>query len=106
MVYVLLLLAVAAEVVGTSMLVKTDGFTRLSWTAATLGSYAVAFLLLAQVVKELPVGVTYAIWSGLGTCAIALIGVVVLNQAMSTTTALGVALIVAGVVVVNLSVAH
>ena len=106
MVYLLLFLAVAAEVVGTSMLVKTDGFTRLSWTIGTLGAYAVAFLLLAQVVRQLPVGVTYAIWSGLGTCAIALIGVVVLKQTMSLPTAVGVGLIVVGVVVVNLSVAH
>jgi len=106
MVYVLLALAVAAEVVGTSMLVKTQGFTRLSWTVATLGAYAVAFLLLAQVVRELPVGVTYAIWSGLGTCAIALIGVLVLKQTMSAPTAVGIGLIVAGVVVVNLSTTH
>lgn len=61
MAYVLLVVAVAAEVAGTSLLKATEGFTRLWPTAGCLGAYAVAFFLLAQVVGRIPVGITYAL---------------------------------------------
>lgn len=102
MAYLLLLLAIAAEVVGTSLLKFTDGFTRLWPTVATLGSYGLAFLFLAQSVRTVPISVAYAMWSGLGTAAIVAIGAAFLGEPLTVTKVVGIGLIVAGVVVLNL----
>lgn len=105
--YLILLGAVAFEVVGTSLLKATEGFTRLWPTVACLGSYVVAFGLLAWAIKQqLPVGVAYAMWSGLGTAAIVAIGVLFLNEAISFQKIAGVLLVIVGVVVLNLGGAH
>nr|WP_217439414.1 MULTISPECIES: multidrug efflux SMR transporter [unclassified Myxococcus] len=101
-----LLGAIACEVVATSLLKSTQGFTRLWPTVGCLSGYAVAFLLLAQAVKQVPVGVAYAMWSGLGTAAIVTIGVIFLDEPLSTTKVIGVALIIGGVVLLNLRGAH
>nr|WP_217911798.1 multidrug efflux SMR transporter [Myxococcus sp. AM011] len=101
-----LLGAIACEVVATSLLKSTQGFTRLWPTVGCLTGYAVAFALLSQAVKQVPVGVAYAMWSGLGTAAIVAIGVVFLDEPMSATKLLGVALIISGVVLLNLRGAH
>ena len=100
--YVFLGLAIAAEVVGTSLLKATDGFSRLWPTLACLGAYAVSFALVSQAVKVIPTGVAYAIWSGLGTAAIAAIGAAFLGQPLSLVKVLGIGLIIAGVVLLNL----
>lgn len=105
--YVFLCLAIAVEVAGTSLLKFTDGFTRLWPTLGCLAAYAAAFALLAIVVRDLPVGVVYAIWSGLGTAAIVAIGVVFLNESVSLAKVAGVLLVIGGVVTLNLGgVAH
>jgi small multidrug resistance pump len=104
--YVFLGLAIAAEVVGTSLLKATDGFSRLWPTLACLGAYAVSFALVSQAVKEIPTGVAYAIWSGAGTAAIAAIGAVFLGQPLSLVKVIGIGLIIAGVVLLNLGGAH
>ncbi|MFY2556319.1 DMT family transporter [Corallococcus terminator] len=106
MAYLFLLGAIACEVVATSLLKSTQGFTRLWPTVGCLSGYAVAFALLAQAVKQVPVGVAYAMWSGLGTAAIVAIGVVFLDEPMSATKLLGVGLIIGGVVLLNLRGAH
>lgn len=106
MVYVLLLCAIALEVVGTSLLRSTDGFTRPLPTLGCLGSYAAAFWMLSHVVQELPVGVTYAIWSGVGTVMVVGIAVTLLDDPMTWQVGVGVALVVSGVVLLNLSGAH
>ncbi|NTX05534.1 multidrug efflux SMR transporter [Myxococcus sp. CA051A] len=106
MAYLFLLGAIACEVVATSLLKSTQGFTRLWPTVGCLSGYAVAFLLLAQAVKQVPVGVAYAMWSGLGTAAIVTIGVIFLDEPLSTTKVIGVALIIGGVVLLNLRGAH
>jgi small multidrug resistance pump len=100
--YVLLLGAIAAEVFATSTLKSTDGFTRLWPTVACLTGYTVSFVLLAQVVKSVPVGVAYALWSGLGTAAIVAIGATFLGEPITLVKVVGIGLIVAGVVVLNL----
>ncbi|MBG6067056.1 Quaternary ammonium compound-resistance protein SugE [Micromonospora saelicesensis] len=106
MAYVLLGIAILAEVVATSLIKSTAGFSRLWPTVACLGGYALAFLLLAQAVKEIPVGVAYALWSGLGTAAIVAIGAVFLGESVGLAKLTGIALIIAGVVVVNLAGEH
>ncbi|APX01037.1 MULTISPECIES: DMT family transporter [Arthrobacter] len=104
--YVYLALAIAVEVLGTSLLKSTEGFTRLWPSVLCLGSYGVAFVLLSQVVKSVPVGVAYALWSGLGTVAIVAIGAMFLGEELNLTKILGIGLVVAGVVVLNVGGAH
>ncbi|SIN40472.1 DMT family transporter [Micromonospora cremea] len=106
MAYVLLGIAIAAEVLATSLLKTTAGFTRLGPTVACLGGYLLAFILLAQAVKEIPVGVAYALWSGLGTATIVAIGAVFLDEPVGLAKLAGIALIIAGVVIVNLAGEH
>lgn len=106
MAYVFLLAAISLEVVGTSLLNATDGFSRFWPSAACLAAYAGSMFALAQTVKEIPVGVTYAMWAGLGTAAIVAIGVVALGESVNPAKLLGVALVIGGVVILNLGGAH
>lgn len=98
----LLLLAIALEVAATSSLPRTEGFRDPIWTVAVLGGYAVSIWLLALVVRTIPVSVTYALWSGIGTAAVAVIGVMYLGERLDALKVLAIALIVVGVVVLNL----
>jgi small multidrug resistance pump len=105
--YVFLLAAIAFEVFGTSLLKATDGFSRPLPTIVCLGAYAASFAALAWAVKhDLPVGVGYAMWSGLGTAAIVAIGVVFLHEPLSFQKIAGVVLVIGGVAVLNLGGAH
>ena len=101
MTYLYLIAAVVAEVVATSALAVSDGFTRFAPSLVTVAFYAVAFYLLSLTLRTLPVGVVYAIWSGLGIVLVAVVGAVWLRQALDLPALLGIALILAGVVVVN-----
>ena len=105
--YLFLLVAIAFEVIATSLLKATDGFTKLWPTVALLVAYVAAFAALAWAIKQdLPVGVAYAMWSGLGTAAIVAIGVVFLGEPISVQKIAGVVLVIGGVVVLNLGGAH
>ncbi|GGM31166.1 MULTISPECIES: DMT family transporter [Micromonospora] len=106
MAYLFLLGAITSEVIGTSLLKATHGFTRLWPTVGLVVAYVIAFALLAQAVRTVPVGVAYAMWSGLGTAAIVAIGAAFLGEPLSLTKVAGVALIIAGVVILNLNSAH
>ena len=99
--WLLLAIAIVAEVVGTSALKASAGFTRLAPSVVVVLGYAVAFYCLSLVLKTIPVGVAYAIWSGLGIVLITVVAWVVYDQAIDLAAALGMALIVAGVVVLN-----
>ncbi|MER7456595.1 multidrug efflux SMR transporter [Micromonospora sp. NPDC126480] len=99
--YVFLLAAIAAEVFATSMLKVTDGFSRLWPTVACLAGYLVSFAALSQAVRHIPVGVAYALWSALGTAAIVAIGAAFLDEPITGVKVVGVSLIVAGVVTLN-----
>jgi small multidrug resistance pump len=103
MALLLLGVAIAVEVLATSMLRTTAGFTRLVPTVLCLSGYAVSFALVAQVVQRMPVGVVYAIWSGVGTAAVAGIGVAFLGEAISPLMGAGLVLVIAGVVMLNLA---
>jgi len=104
--YLLLSLAIAAEVVGTSLLKSTEGFTKLWPTLASLGSYAVAFYLLSRTVEKLEVGMVYALWSGVGTVIIVVVGMLFLNEPITAMKVFGIGLVVAGAVILNLGGAH
>lgn len=94
-------IAIVAEVFGTSFLKSAEGFTRLWPSLAVAISYAIAFLFLGLALKTLPVGIAYAIWAGVGVALIALVGYAFFGQALDPPAILGMALIVAGVVVIN-----
>lgn len=98
----LLGIAIAVEVLATSMLKTTEGFSRLLPTLGCLSGYAVSFALVAQVVQRMPVGLVYAIWSGVGTAAVAAIGVVFLGEALTPAKAVGLVLVIVGVLALNL----
>ena len=102
-------IAIVAEVIATSALKSADGFTRLVPSLVVLVGYVTAFYFLSLTLKTIPVGLAYAIWSGVGIVLIALIGWLVLEQALDIPALIGIGLIIAGVIVINgfsRSVAH
>nr|WP_111414961.1 multidrug efflux SMR transporter [Halomonas lactosivorans] len=102
MAFVYLALAIVAEVVATSALKATDGFTRPGPSLLVVVGYALAFFMLSLVLRTIPVGIAYALWAGLGIVLVALVGVVVYGQRPDPPAILGIGLIVAGVVVIQL----
>ncbi len=102
MAYLYLALAIVAEVIATSALKASAGFTRLGPTLLVASGYALAFYCLTQVLRYLPLGVTYAVWSGLGIVLITLVGVVAFQQIPDWPAIIGMALIVSGVTVMHL----
>jgi small multidrug resistance pump len=107
--YLYLLTAVVFETIGTSALQASEQFTRPRPVIITLACYGITFYFLSLALRGMPVGVAYAIWSGLGIILIALIGLVWFGQKLDTAALVGLGLIVAGVAVINLfsnTVAH
>lgn len=100
--YIFLLIAIVLEVIATTALKATDGFTRLVPSIVALGGYALAFYFLSLVLRTVPVGVIYAVWSGAGIVLITAVGWFAYRQALDLPAVIGIALIVAGVVVINL----
>ena len=100
---ILLLLAIAAEVTGTSFLKLSEGFSRPLPALMVLAAYGCSMLLLSKVVQSIPLGITYAVWSGVGIVAIVLVGLLAYRQVPSPGQLVGMALIAAGVVIVNLT---
>jgi len=97
-----LALAILFEVIATSALRATDGFTRPLPSALTIVGYAISIYLLALTVRTMPVGIVYAVWSGSGIVLIALIAWLWFRQSIDLPGLIGIALILAGVLVVNL----
>lgn len=104
--YGLLAAAIAAEVAGTTAMKFSEGFSRLWPSLFTVVGYLLAFTLLAQTLKTLSVGTAYAIWAGIGTAAVAAIGMLFLGESANLVKISGIALVIAGVVVLNLGGAH
>ena len=94
-------IAIVAEVIGTSALKAAEGFTRLVPSVVVVAGYLVAFYFLSLTLRTIPVGVAYAIWSGVGIVLIALVGWLALGQPLDAPALAGIALIIAGVVVIN-----
>lgn len=99
--WIFLGVAIVAEVVATSALKSSDGFTRLGPSLLVVFGYAIAFYFLALTLRTIPVGVAYAVWSGLGVVLITLIAWVLFEQKLDPPALLGMALIISGVVVMN-----
>jgi small multidrug resistance pump len=96
-----LAVAIVMEVVATSALKASDGFTRLLPSALVVVGYAAAFYLLSLTLRTMPVGVVYAVWSGVGVVLITLVGWLVFKQALDLPAFIGIALIATGVIVLN-----
>ncbi len=107
--WIYLVIAVVAEVVGTAALKASDGFTHLLPSLTVVVGYGVAFYFLSLALRTMPVGIAYAIWSGLGVALITLIGWLVFDEVLDMAALAGLVLIVSGVLVLNVfsgSVAH
>ncbi|MFC4031662.1 DMT family transporter [Streptomyces polygonati] len=100
--YLLLALAIISEVCATTCLKLTDGFSRLLPTIGVAGAYILSFALLGRALKDIPVSFAYAVWSGAGTAAVAAIGAVAFGESLGKPQWVGIALIILGVVVLNL----
>ncbi len=103
---VLLMAAIGIEVVSTTLLPKADGFTDPLWSGAVLVGYGVSIWLLTLVVRTVPVSVAYAIWAGVGTALVAVAGYAFLGEPLGWLKVLFLALIVAGVLGLNLTGSH
>ena len=99
---VALAVAILCEVIATAALKSSEGFTRLWPSLLVVAGYALAFYALSLALRTIPVGVAYAIWSGVGVVGIALIGRVVFGQTLDAPALIGIGLILAGVLVLNL----
>ena len=97
-----LTLAILSEVAGTSALKFSEGFTRLVPSGIVVVGYAISFYFLSLTLKGIPIGVAYAIWSGAGTALVTLVAWAFLGQKLDAATGIGILLIIAGVLVLNL----
>ena len=96
-----LALAIGSEVVATVSLKLSDGFTRPVPAAVVVAGYALSFYALSITLRTIPLGVVYAIWSGVGTAAVVVIGLFLFRESLDVVKVVGIGLIIAGVVVLN-----
>ena len=99
--WIFLAIAIVGEVIGTTALKASDGFTRLAPSVVCVLAFAVAFYFLALTLKVLPIGIVYAIWSGAGVVLISILGYLVFRQSLDLPAIVGMGLIVLGVIVIN-----
>jgi len=99
--YLYLGIAIVLEIIATSFLKASEGFTKLVPSVISLLGYAIAFYCLSLTLRTIPVGIAYAIWSGVGIAVIALIGWLVFKQPLDLPGFIGVSLILIGVIVIN-----
>ena len=103
---ILLTIAILAEVAGTVALKYADGFTNLGPSALVVAGYGLSFWMLALVLRDLPIGLTYAVWAAVGTALIAAIGIFAFGEPATTLKLLSLALIIAGTVGLNVAGSH
>ena len=99
--YLYLALSIVLEVLGSSFMKASDGFSKLLPTTITIIAYIACFFFLSQALKSIPLGIAYAIWGGLGIVLTALISVIIFKQSLDLAAIIGIILIVAGVFVMN-----
>ena len=99
--YIFLTIAIIAEVIATSALKSVEGFSRLGPSVIVITGYGVAFYFLSLTLKTIPVGIAYAIWSGLGITLVSIVGYFFYKQNLDIPAITGLLLILAGVLVIN-----
>ncbi len=100
--YALLIMAVVFETIGTSALNASQQFTRVWPSAIVIASYGISFYMLSKIMQVMPVGLVYALWSGLGIVSIAAIGYLVFGQKLDLPALVGIGLIIAGILCIHL----
>ncbi len=100
--YLYLSIAIVAEVIATSALKASEGFSNLGPSIIVIVGYIIAFYFLSLILKTIPVGIAYAIWSGIGIALITIVGAVLYKQIPDVPAIIGIGLIIAGVVVINI----
>ena len=100
--YIYLTIAIVSEVIATTALKASNGLTHLTYSLVVILGYGISFYYLSQVLKTLPVGMTYAIWSGLGIVLITLVSAFFFKQIPNMPTIIGMLFIIAGVLIINL----
>ena len=100
--YIYLVAAILAETIGTTALQASQQFTRLAPSLIVVAGYGISFYLLALALREIPVGIAYAIWSGLGIVFIAAIGYLAFGQRLDLPALLGMAMILGGILIIHL----
>lgn len=100
--WILLMVAIGAEVIATSLLQLTYGFTKLIPSLLVITGYAVSFYCLSLVIKTIPIGIAYALWSGLGIVLVATIAFLVYGQKLDFPAIIGLGFIILGAIVINL----
>ncbi len=100
--WLFLSIAIVAEVIATTALKSSEGFSRLLPSVVVVVGYLIAFYFLSLTLRSIPVGVAYAVWSGVGLVLIALVGWVLYGQKLDLATLSGMAMIMAGILVINL----
>jgi Membrane transporters of cations and cationic drugs len=99
--YLLLFISIIFEVVGTSLLKKTNGFTNLYPTIGALLAYLICLFILSKVMKTLPLGITYATWGSVGLILVTVAGIVLFHESLSATGLIGLTMIIVGTVLIN-----
>lgn len=99
--YLYLIIAIVAELIGTTFLKKSNGFSELIPSILTIVGYGIAFYFLSLTLRDIPVGIAYALWSGIGIVLITIVGILAFKQVPDLPALLGILLIVAGVIVIN-----
>lgn len=99
--YLILLLAILFETLGTSFLKKTENFSKLAPTLIFAIAMTISFYLLTHALREIPIGIAYAIWSAVGIVLISLVGYFVYKESLDLPAILGISFIVIGVVIIN-----
>lgn len=100
---ILLIMAIVGEVFGSTMLKLSNGFKRILPTFGIIIGYGFAFYLLFLALKSIPLGMAYAIWSGIGTALTALIGIILFKEGFNSKKLVGLVLVILGVIILNLS---
>jgi len=100
--FIYLLLAIVLEVFGSSMLVKSEGFTKIKPTLLMILAFVFAFFFLSKALKYMPLSIAYAIWSGIGLILTGLVSVFIFKQRIDLPAIIGMGLILIGVLVINL----
>lgn len=99
----MLAIAIVSEVIATTALRISDGFRRPVAVVVVLAGYILAFYLLSLVVRDMPIGVVYAIWAGAGTALIALVGLFAFDERLGPVSILGIGVVILGIVIINAS---
>ena len=100
--YIFLGVAIVTEVIATTLLRFSEGFTKLGYTLGSLALYGVSFYMLSQVLSHIPTGIAYAIWSGIGIVLISLAGWIISGQKLDLPAIIGIIFICIGVLIINL----